>query len=225
MRKIYINLGCGDGKVARDFLCGSPDFEAYGFDPYPFFDDLLDEISKKYKFVYRHQAAWVNDENKTLYCARSGGAASSLYKEKFSGLEKRTYDRVVTERTVKCFHFSRWIEESFSPEDYIVLYMDVELSEFAILNDMISRGTMKYIDELLVEFHRYDKIRHRRQRWLFPKEFGLEIKEQHNKIINFLDKNFPEKESPRPNKHSHREGEWYFKRQKNENLGREKSAL
>jgi len=84
---------------------------------------------------------------------------------------------------------------------------------------------MKYIDELSVEFHKYDKIRHRGQKWLYPKGPGLKIKGQYNKIINFLDKNFPKRESLRPNKHHYQGGEWHFKRQKNENLVREKSAI
>ena len=147
MRKIYINLGCGDGEVTRMFLKKNPDYEAYGFDPFDghgTFDAKLEEIGKEYNFKYSRKAAWVSDERKTFYECGKSGVCSSLMKEKFA---PRFSDSLsedghfikecpVKEQDVECFHFSRWFEDNFSSEEYIVLYMDIEISEFYILNDI-----------------------------------------------------------------------------------------
>ena len=50
---------------------------------------------------------------------------------------------------------SKFIKENFLKEDFIVLKLDIEGAEFEVLKDMIDTGSIKYVDELYVEFHEW----------------------------------------------------------------------
>ena len=189
MRKVYINLGCGDGIVTKEFLEENPDYEAYGFDPLPMFDKELAEIEEKYNFKYSRKAAWISNEKKTLYACGRGGVCSSLMREKFATRFSNpdVWKRRVREHDIECFHFSQWFEDNFSSEDYIVVYMDIEISEFYILNDMIERDLLSYIDNLTVEFHKQPA---RTRKWVYSEALKDETRNLYEKIITYIDENF-----------------------------------
>ncbi len=54
---------------------------------------------------------------------------------------------------VPCVRFSRWLRENFAPEDYLVVKLDIEGSEFVVLADLIEQDMIGWIDELYVEWH------------------------------------------------------------------------
>ena len=83
---------------------------------------------------------------------------------------------------VECIRFSDFIQENFNPEDFIVLKLDIEGLEFAVMDDMIATGTMDYINEIYIEFH---------ERLFDPKcELNKEGKtDRSRKYINYFSKN------------------------------------
>jgi len=186
VRKIYINLGCGDGKVVRSFLEENPRYEAFGFDPIPHFDDEMRLLSKDYDFEYKRRAAWASNEKKTLYMHGKGGVCSSLLKEKVSSrfIKPEGWEKRIKEYGVDCFRFCQWFENNFSKRDYIVLYMDIELSENYILDDMIYTGLIKYVNELTVEFHKESR------RNKYSDSFRGETERFYHKIVDYLSREF-----------------------------------
>ncbi len=54
---------------------------------------------------------------------------------------------------VEAINLSEWIQENFSEDDYIFLKMDIEGSEYKVLPKMIEDGTVKYINNLIIEWH------------------------------------------------------------------------
>ncbi len=54
---------------------------------------------------------------------------------------------------VQAIDFSKWVLDNFSKDDYIILKMDIEGSEYEVLPRMISDGSLEYVDLLLMEFH------------------------------------------------------------------------
>jgi FkbM family methyltransferase len=54
---------------------------------------------------------------------------------------------------VRVLDFSNIIETFSSINDFIVVKLDVEGSEFDIIDKLISSGTIKYINEIYIEFH------------------------------------------------------------------------
>ena len=65
---------------------------------------------------------------------------------------------------VKCLDFSRWLLQNFNCTDHIVVKMDIEGAEYAVLEKMVVDGSIDYVNELFVEFHwlMNDTITHER---------------------------------------------------------------
>ena len=53
---------------------------------------------------------------------------------------------------IECFDFGKWVKESFNEEDYVLLSIDIEGSEYEVLNKMLTDGSINHIDRLYVEF-------------------------------------------------------------------------
>jgi hypothetical protein len=56
--------------------------------------------------------------------------------------------------------FSSWMGSSFAPSDFVVLKLDVEGAEHAIIPKMIADGTLGLVDVLLWECHHQPAWRH-----------------------------------------------------------------
>jgi FkbM family methyltransferase len=57
------------------------------------------------------------------------------------------------QREVSCFDFSRFILENFSKDDNIIVKMDIEGSEYDVLEKMIVDGSIEYLNHISVEWH------------------------------------------------------------------------
>ena len=56
---------------------------------------------------------------------------------------------------VKAIDFSKWVLENFTEEDFIILKMDIEGSEYKVLPKMIEDGSIKFINKLIIEWHNW----------------------------------------------------------------------
>tara|TARA_B100001113_G_scaffold67631_1_gene52159 strand:- start:664 stop:1362 length:699 start_codon:yes stop_codon:yes gene_type:complete len=54
---------------------------------------------------------------------------------------------------VEAIDFSKWVLDNFKKEDFIILKMDIEGSEYKVLPKMISDGSIGYINTLIIEWH------------------------------------------------------------------------
>ena len=54
---------------------------------------------------------------------------------------------------VPMIDFSKWIFENLKEDDYVVLKMDIEGSEYDVLEKLIETDATKFIDKLYIEFH------------------------------------------------------------------------
>lgn len=55
--------------------------------------------------------------------------------------------------TVPAIDFSTWLKENVTPEDYVILKLDIEGAEYKVLRKMFNDGTIDLIDKLYIEFH------------------------------------------------------------------------
>ncbi|MBL7131558.1 MAG: FkbM family methyltransferase [Candidatus Omnitrophica bacterium] len=115
----------------------------------PFYKDLKNHI-------LHTQAVWIYDGEINLFLEKqipnqqySDEQADSLLFQKIN---------VDAQKSIKvpCVDFSKWILSNFMKSDYIILKMDIEGAEYAVLKKMINEGSIKYITEfssvpLLVE--------------------------------------------------------------------------
>ncbi|MBL18268.1 MAG: hypothetical protein CMC82_00355 [Flavobacteriaceae bacterium] len=177
MRKIFLDCGANDGCSVRKFKKIKKDhqeFEMFSFEPNEVFErDILETGTQLIK-----KAVWIEDGQVDFHVVtvtRYGDetrktGASTLNTEK-SEWNKRVHKEVKVEK-VESIDFSNWVLSNFSKEDYIVLKMDIEGSEYEVLDKMIDDGSIYYVNELWIEFH-----------W---NKCGTP-KSKHDNINNFLD--------------------------------------
>lgn len=125
--KIFINLGSFKGDPSP------PGFEVIEIDPQ---GDTPGVIKK---------AAWIFDGQTEFNFRPVEDPFGSTAQP-----DKKDWGNDV--KLVDCFDFSKWLKQ-FNPSDYIILKMDIEGSEFPILEKMITDGTDSLVNELQIEWH------------------------------------------------------------------------
>mgnify|MGYP003121799925 CR=1 FL=1 len=153
MRKIFIDCGAHKATSVRHFKNNYPhsqDYEMFSFEGNSNYKSSFDE----YPDVNLEIALiWKEDGAQTFYNSNSEG--SSMYESKGyrRGSGARWASSRVKEEKVKTIDLDRWIKENFSENDEIVLKLDIEGAEYEVLNHMIENGSIKYIDNLFIEWH------------------------------------------------------------------------
>ena len=137
MKKIYIDCGVFTGNTIDPYY---DDYVVYGFEPNP---NKFDKLVKKYeKATLYNKAVWVNDGKMGFHL--------TVRNESCSLFERKDEKEIVT---VESINFNKWIKETFNEDDYIIIKMDIEGAEYTVLNDMLDNGSMKYVNEIFIEFH------------------------------------------------------------------------
>lgn len=163
MRKIFIDCGAYDGSSVRKFTSSFNEFEIFSFEPNP----LLAYHHKNLNSTLIQSAVWINNEFLDFYIDEKDFDGSSVYSHKLNIVGKKKI-------RVPAVDFSQWIRHEFKQEDFIILKMDIEGAEYEVLYKMIKDKTIKYINELFIEFH-WDRI-------------GLD-KKIHDKLIQTITEN------------------------------------
>ena len=168
MRKIFIDCGSHDGCSVRKFMDlhdKDNEFEYFCFEINnllkPYYSDILHRINLQFKAVD------VSDGQKPMYrMGLTGG--STINQIKAEGLLEKQYGRKecmlfdfdqvhksaeLRSQEVETIDLSKWIKSNFSETDYIVLKMDVDGSEYDLINHMCEDNCFSYINEFRVEFH------------------------------------------------------------------------
>lgn len=161
MRKVFIDLGCCDGDTIRTFLFrdstvetrkgnafklrdDATEYEIYGFDGHDWgkkWDPLKEKGCKLFnKVAWTHNGVVKWRKCQSKYCRSVDGF-------NWSGNVRASIIEV------PCFDFAEWLNELFTPEDYIVLKMDIEGSEIALLSSLHQHGLLGMIKELYIEYH------------------------------------------------------------------------
>jgi len=156
MKKIFIDGGARIGESIevlldkRDDLLGC---EVYLFECNPSHVQTLIDISNtniKYNFIVKEEAIWIEDTIKDFFISTDmwGDLGCTLLPEKKEKLDR---DNPVK---VKCIDFAKFID-SFDDDDYLIIKLDIEGSEYEVLEHLIKTNKIVKIKELYVEFHDY----------------------------------------------------------------------
>lgn len=151
--KIFIDCGANDGCSVRKFMDQRSGYEIYSFEPNPalahHFAGLPTSLIPK--------AVWTEDTSMEMFFDPIDADGSTLIEEKETVFELKGANTLCPKAEVQCIDLGRWIRETFEPDQYIVLKLDVEGAEYQILRKMLTDGTFTYLNELLIEFH-WDKM-------------------------------------------------------------------
>jgi len=156
MRKIFLDCGSYDGCSTRMFLDirdDAEDFEIYCFEPNP---NLAHYHPVKHA-TFANKAVWIKN-TKIPFFVHNVDGGSTLLKAKSEHNNQKAEKRpseFSKGKTIEVdsIDLCEWIKIHFQPEDYIILKMDIEGAEYAILNKMIATKTISYINEFCCEFH------------------------------------------------------------------------
>lgn len=149
---IYIDAGCFDGDTVEQFRnwrkIAFPDkkaWEIYAFDPNPAFQDRWKVVEDEHTH-FDLKAVWTGEG---IMPFAIEGTTNPLGSTLMSG-KKKIWDN--SEKVnVQSFDFSNWLKQF--KDDFVVVKMDIEGAEFPVLSKMMSDGTDKICDYLMVEFH------------------------------------------------------------------------
>lgn len=141
-RRIFIDLGAYNGCSVRKFTHYCERFEVYSFEPNPIFQQRLQQLP----CIYIPKAAWIFNGQIDFYLDQVDYDGSSLFENKINLADKKKIK-------VDCIDFSGWLKSTFRSEDFIILKMDIEGAEYAVIEKMAQDGVLSYVKELFVEFH------------------------------------------------------------------------
>lgn len=145
--KVFLQVGANKGqnipnirKVYKD------DYDIYSFEPNPVCIDILkNNYGNDDKITIMEYAASNKDGISDFYIG-AHTLASSLRKDKTSNMTNKKI-------TVETLDLSKWVQEKFTLGDEIILYLDIEGAEYEVLEKLISDNTLKWFNEVYVEFH------------------------------------------------------------------------
>ena len=145
MKKIFIDCGahCGESILRAKKQFGE-DIEVISFEPIPYFAKEITKIHENDNTVSIHNCAvWIENGEKTFNLSPDTTDGSSLleYHDQKKSIKVKTID------------LSSWIKSNFNPSDYIILKLDIEGAEYAILNKLIEDDVVSMINEFWGEWH------------------------------------------------------------------------
>ena len=123
----------------------------YSFEANLKYNQILDFVSKKVQnyghshYLYKQSAAWMKNENVTFYMdIKSGSGWGSTAHEVNAHSQ--------TKNIVRGYYISEIIDQ-YSIDDYIIVKMDIEGTEFPLFEHFLRQGTIRKIDYIAMEFH------------------------------------------------------------------------
>ena len=152
--KYFIDGGGNKGQSTKAAIKMFPEHFIHVFECSPGFEKFFEH----YPVLFHNDAIWIRGGFIDFYKA-TYSQGSTLIKDKKTA-------RVDYKNPIKvpCLDFSKWLKDTFTKEDEIVLKLNIEGSEIEVLSKMIDDGTINLIDKLYLDNH-----------W---KQFGDEYREK-----------------------------------------------
>jgi len=158
MKKVFIDGGPHKGEAIEVLLDKREDLkgcEAHFFEPNPDLIELLEDIATgntTYNITIHHSALWKEDgeiefiDSVERWSTLAGTVVPSMVEKWGLKLDRENTRKVPATSLVNFL-------DKFDDNDYIVVKLDIEGSEYAVIGDLIKTGKLDMIDELYIEWH------------------------------------------------------------------------
>lgn len=150
MRKVLISLGSNKGGEFPTFMKSKqydPSFEIFAFEPEPRCFEHIENVRKVVpNITHIPKGASTEDGTATFRVGNltvSGTLDETKKPDMMSGKEV----------TIEVVDVSKWIMDNFEKDDHIIMTVDIEGTEYDLLEKMYEDGSLLYIDKLYVEWH------------------------------------------------------------------------
>jgi len=195
MKKIFIDCGThlfqGLCEFVEKYNIDST-WECYSFECNP----ITFELSKdNYKTLTESWGLNITHYNKAVYtentklkvhCSKdewgensfdyiSAGSNVLLNAPDYDSISKAAFNYKDEELLVDSIDFCEFLEERCTKDDFVVIKMDIEGSEFYVLPKIIEKKLFNLIDEISIEFH---------ERFFEPKSKYIKLKNEYLKIFS-----------------------------------------
>jgi len=166
MKKIFLDLGTHYGQGLKQFIQmynidKSWDIHTFEANPvtYKYFvnlnKNLIENLNlKHYNLAISHIDGEIAINMETPPNEPSTGMGSSIITlDKWNPWNDALRDNFKTSEIVKSINLSRFLDENFKKEDFILIKMDIEGAEYDVLEEMERNNTLQFVNDLYVEMH------------------------------------------------------------------------
>lgn len=143
----FIDCGSYTGTIVKKFKENNPEYKIFAFECNP----LLYSIDLGVSVTKFNKATWILDGELKFFLSKQNPdkvQGSSLYIDKKTANLDTDHPHIVP-----CIDFSKWLSETFTEKDYVIVKMNIEGAEYEVLNKCIKDGTIKLIKQLVVKWH------------------------------------------------------------------------
>jgi len=156
-KRLFVDLGANIGQGYQFFnpIYPNKHYDYILVEPNHFcVDELKKKLNHKDGVTVLQAAAWINNGKKLFYGVAESGNNTTLGASIVKDHKTKTYDsNNETAVSVNTFDFSEFLFKKKEVYDEIIVKMDVESSEYDILEKLVNESSIKCIDRLFVEFH------------------------------------------------------------------------
>jgi FkbM family methyltransferase len=162
-QKVFVDCGFNAGEILERFVKALPDFRFYGFEVNgEYFAESAAELQKRHPNILGLNFSAVSDHDGTASFHIAGQKRGILRAEATTIVPEFRADQFIDERRyeVPAIDFSRWLKEMIArhteadgSKPFVVVKMDIEGAEYAVLEELVRDGTITLISDLMVEFH------------------------------------------------------------------------
>jgi FkbM family methyltransferase len=164
MKNVFLDLGTHYGQGLREFIEKykmNNLWRIHTFEANPVtYDVFTKQYHQQTPWVIPHQKA-VGYYNGTITVnmetppgeGATGMGSSVIPLEEWDPWGGKNHEPFKSTAEVPCIDFAEFIQKNFSKEDFIVIKMDIEGSEYETLKRLITTDVIDYIDDLYVEWH------------------------------------------------------------------------
>lgn len=164
MANVFLDLGTHYGQGLNLFMRRfnmDESWKIHTFEANPTtYQIFLDGFHKEVPWVHPHNLA-VTDYDGTITInvesppgeGDTGQGTSIIGLDRWNPWDGTLRQNFQRQEHVLCIDFSQFVKDNFSPEDVIIVKMDIEGAEYNVLEKMIRDDTLKMIDFIAVEWH------------------------------------------------------------------------
>lgn len=151
-KKVFVDCGSNIGESINKFLKyfdHKNNYFIYAFEPNK-------KLTNKYKFKnieILNKIVWVKNGVLNFSIGKKINSTNSRLLQ-FKKNKKKFYDEEVC---LPSIDFSQWITKNLKIQDYNILKMDIEYSEYEVLSKIIQDKNHIYFKEIYIEFHDANK--------------------------------------------------------------------
>jgi FkbM family methyltransferase len=183
-KKIFLDLGTHNCEGLNHFinyeLKIDSTWDIHTFEPNPLID--VDSCVKNFpnqNIIVHKKAVWIHDDF-TIFKRYGGDGKSqgSLLSDTNGG---KSYGDFYDDVKVECIDFYKFLL-SLDYADEIYIKMDIEWSEYEVLQNMLDRGWLKNIKKIWVEWHNRDNAEYIEM----AKKLTDSIELHNTEIINWI---------------------------------------